>query len=891
MFCPNCGKPVPDQAKFCGECGCALTPYQNSGNTTYTGNTLTAESPVSGSGNAPYSADPGSGFDNAPKSTAPEIGSHNTTYHADPFSVSNKASAETEPTASPSGFSAMPDASHNRIEGATGIAGAAKILIPVLSLILIAVLAGVIFTMRKNANSSNASSVAEGTAAQASDAAAGGEGAKADSESNGSTDTANSGSAASETVQPVASLPRPSFYGAPQTAEAAVTPNAPQVSVDSNFGNVINADAFYFANKAQNMMLTNGFYVHEGTAGEEFFEIYEMNRYTNIPSFVTVDSMMHTYHLYFSYLMKQIEKNALCARLMSLSARMAESAAQHYEVLKGTEWESAALREAAFFGVALSLLDPAAPEINAVPEAASIIQEELALIHAAEEITTSPLLNTGDDHSLEDYTQYIPRGYYEGDPQLESYFRAMMWYGRMNFAQKNEELDRTSLLITLSLNGDALSEWEAIYTVTRFFAGASDDCGYYEYRPVIDAAYGSSVSAEDLPGNDTAFALYRTQTALLAPPKINSIAVEDTGTETDHLKEAIGFRFMGQRFTIDAAIMQNLVYNRVGTQELPRMMPNALDVPAAFGSDAALSILEAKGETNYENYMENMSALRTELSSADDSLWYASLYSQWLHTLKPLTERKGSGYPAFMQTEAWAKKNLQSFLGSYTELKHDTVLYAKQLMVEMGGDYPEDVDDRGYVEAEPQVFARLQSLTEATILGLSNYGLLGDEDRENLKLLSSLSGQLAAIANKELTGELPTEEEFELIRGYGGQLEHFWHEVCKHDADNEYFTSREFPAAIVTDIATDPNGSVLEIGTGKCSEIYVIVPVEGVLRIARGSVFSFYQFTQPASERLTDSKWRQMMGIELNDQNMYQQPVVPMESWTQDFQMAHDDYS
>ena len=30
------------------------------------------------------------------------------------------------------------------------------------------------------------------------------------------------------------------------------------------------------------------------------------------------------------------------------------------------------------------------------------------------------------------------------------------------------------------------------------------------------------------------------------------------------------------------------------------------------------------------------------------------------------------------------------------------------------------------------------------------------------------------IAEKELRGELPTDEEFELIRSYGGQLEHFW---------------------------------------------------------------------------------------------------------------------
>ena len=38
----------------------------------------------------------------------------------------------------------------------------------------------------------------------------------------------------------------------------------------------------------------------------------------------------------------------------------------------------------------------------------------------------------------EDYTQYIPRSYYAGNAKLERYFRTMMWYGRINFAQKYE---------------------------------------------------------------------------------------------------------------------------------------------------------------------------------------------------------------------------------------------------------------------------------------------------------------------------------------------------------------------------------------------------------------------------------------------------------------------
>ena len=117
---------------------------------------------------------------------------------------------------------------------------------------------------------------------------------------------------------------------------------------------------------------------------------------------------------------------------------------------------------------------------------------------------------------------------------------------------------------------------------------------------------------------------------------------------------------MGQRFSIDAMVMQKLIYSNVqsnGAGE-KRMLPDVLDVPAAFGSDVALNLLKENGVEDYPGYMENMEKLRTGINEADDSLWNASLYASWIHTLRPLLEKKGEGYPIFMQNEEWAKKNL-----------------------------------------------------------------------------------------------------------------------------------------------------------------------------------------------------------------------------------------
>ena len=40
--------------------------------------------------------------------------------------------------------------------------------------------------------------------------------------------------------------------------------------------------------------------------------------------------------------------------------------------------------------------------------------------------------------------------------------------------------------------------------------------------------------------------------------------------------------------------------------------------------------------------------------------------------------------PYFMQQTGYEDKNLNTYLGNYTELKHDTLLYTKQAYAEMG---------------------------------------------------------------------------------------------------------------------------------------------------------------------------------------------------------------
>ncbi len=657
-----------------------------------------------------------------------------------------------------------------------------------------------------------------------------------------------------------------------------VIPCVEKYEISPDLSNIYNQNKFYLQDEMADMLVKNGFVVF-GNAGSEFFEVYEYNRYDEIPNFVTVDSMMHTYHLYFSHLLKETEKKYLWDNIRELSIRMMNNSISQYDTLKGSEWESAARRNVAFFTVGAMLMDEDAAPKDYVED---IVRYELDNINDANNILMSEVSG-----QYEDYTQYIPRGYYEGDTKLEQYFKAMMWYGRMHFLQEDENTDRSALLMSMALyeDSEAYGLWDGVYAVTSFFAGASDDMGVCEYMPVIREAYGDSVSVRDLIGNNEAFSSYHTKTAKLSAPKINSIPINDGDDNV-----ILGFRFMGQRFTIDAEIMQKLIYSNV--EENPggdrRMLPDVLDVPAALGSSVALDILTESGATEYAGYTQNMDNLKEALAKENDTLWSASLYAGWLNTLRPLLSEKGEGYPSFMQGEEWAKKSLECFAGSFTELKHDTVLYSKQVIAEMGGGGEEELDYRGYVEPEPLVYERFADLAALTAKGLKEYGMIDNDDEENLSRLSELAVRLYEISRKELKDEVLSDDEYELIEDYGGNLEHFWYDAMKEESTEQIY-SKEYPAAIVVDIATDPNGEVLEAATGNPSVILVVVKVDGKLKIAKGSVYSFYQFPWPMNDRLTDSKWRLMMGLEPDDDWNYNwDNEIPKPEWTESYRYVYE---
>jgi hypothetical protein len=673
---------------------------------------------------------------------------------------------------------------------------------------------------------------------------------------------------------PFATYKEPAVGGSPQVSQPPIAPDLSNVEIP-----------FVLTEPQRKQLAEGGFVVSPGV-DKEFFTLYEQGRYNYQPLFVTSGSLLHVYHLMFDKILRTVESKQFTHLLRELTAAAIAQAEIDYNALVGTPSEDAALRTWAYFVVAGKLLDDRAVVPSAV---ADLVDVELRNIGAAAGVEPSPVF-PGLEFG-EDYTQYTPRGHYTKTDVLQRYFRAMMWYGRMTFrlTTKDPEVGqaetRMALLVadiirTIKVGKlSGLEAWNDLYAPTGFFVGKSDDLTIPQYLAVMDEVYGPHGDLTAL-ADDAKLADFIARADKLPAPKILGLVIL---YKSDVEETTKGLRFMGQRFVPDAYIFRQLVYRNVGTAQKRRGLPSGLDVFAALGSERAYDLLERLGETEYAKYPEQMNQIREIMAGYSQEQWTETLYNTWMYGLKTLIDAPGSplaakdisGYPQFMQSQDWLDRSLNTALGSWAELKHDTLLYAKQVYAEMGGGGPKGpppspVEPKGYVEPNPLLFARLAGLTALTREGLASRNLLSKTDGDNLTKVESLALAFKTMAEKELRNEALTAEEYDAIRFYGGDLEHITIAASLDDVDEAAgppVMDEEPRAAIIADVATDPdhdfNGVpdpvVLEVGIGPVDPIYVVAPIEGKLQVVMGGDFSYYEFAQPARDRLTDGKWRELL--------------------------------
>jgi hypothetical protein len=309
-----------------------------------------------------------------------------------------------------------------------------------------------------------------------------------------------------------------------------------------------------------------------------------------------------------------------------------------------------------------------------------------------------------------------------------------------------------------------------------------------------------------------------------------------------------------------------------GNWDACRGMPSGLDVAAFLGSSRAAALAHERWD-QYAFYADQLDAMVAEFNSFDLDHWSVSLSWTWLYSLKALFEDVDPGMPAFMRTEAWDNKTLETGLTSWAEMRHDTILYAKQSYTPgSDGDSDSDSDtdadyDFDYVEPQPEAYSRLGAAARRLGDLASDGNLFQGEAAclsDYLDDLAALFDRAVEISIKEAEGNELDSDDIYWIRGAGNLVNYLENSLLESlglfDEEHEPDPDR-LKTTIVADVHTFPDrGVVLEVGSGYLDYVVVLhrLPT-GQWGVAVGPAFNYHEFEQSMADRLTDEQWREKL--------------------------------
>ena len=681
---------------------------------------------------------------------------------------------------------------------------------------------------------------------------------------------------------------------------------------------------------ADRTYLSRNAFVACGAAEPQMFDVYEETDYQDEPIFITTDSLLHLHHLVFDYLLRGVESEHLAPDVIALVNHYLSASLYQAKTATTPAVIADADENAAFFAVAAQLAmgrvhtgetsaaggasdsdDPLAADrialrakqdakdravlavwnaplrqtMAALPPAVThLVNEEIALISAHAGAQASPIFGDPQTDSKLDYTDFIPRGHYTRSELLRRYFLMTRWLGAGAFLH-TPDLTRRALLIVAATDPVTLARWHKVEDTVHAFAGEADDQDLDSYLSVAKDAYGAVPTTVSGVLDPAKFADFQTRSSQLPKPRIAPSA-------------GASFRFLPSPYTPDAEIMQDLVYDGippdVGTETQPRYFALGLDVMAVLGSDRAHTLLQTTDfqgsffdfdldETQYANYEPEFDALHSRFANWTEADWSRSLYTRTLYAVLPLLDPQPNAAPAgdlFAQTPAWTDKSLNSALGTWAELKHD-VLPKQPVAIEAGGEggiseAVVPVQPVGFVEPNPEVYRRLALLVDAERATLTSEGYLDAANANRLNTLSNLLTMVQSLERKQATGVPLDAHEVQQLRFYGAYQEHL---TLMTAPGGEQGSTEGNDMAIVADVSSAKSTKLnellaLEEGVGRALPIYVAVPINGHRQLACGAIFTYYEFTHPASDRLTDEAWRAL----LDTSNA---PAMP--DWTKSF--------
>jgi hypothetical protein len=583
----------------------------------------------------------------------------------------------------------------------------------------------------------------------------------------------------------------------------------------------------------------------------------------DLPVYVSADSILEAVHRTFDRLLSQVEQQVLSDELGALLSGMRTRLPERFA--DSTLTADADL----YLTVAQSLLEGSAlaPAASARPDDVRKLWQLATSASGHESVT---LFSATRD---EDFSQFEPRGHYTDSEQLQRYFRAMMWLGRVDLRIVETQSDGSQLfrrpqfdaaVALRELMGEPeLELWDHVDAVIGAFVGEHDSMTVRDLDGLM-AALGVSSVAEAQQLSDDAIVSELASGGWGAQRIASRIIVNGGVTKTLPLDRS--FLLFGQRYTVDSHTFVNVTYDRVAG----RLMPKPLDTAfAALGNDAALALLAP--EFDNISYVQGLAKTRALVDAHEPAYWEGSLYTRWLGALRSLSPDAAAPPAGAPATDAWQRRVLAAQLGSWAELRHDTILYVKQSYT--AGAVCEFPD--AYVDPYPEFYARLGDFAQAMSSvadGLpASAATLRDSIRGWAEEFSKVMANLTQMAENQVTGTPHSQELLDFINDAVK-----WDEQSSCGGTSytnlagwylrlylDEYASLAFDPTIA-DVHTQPTdaggndvGRILHVGTGQPRLMVVSADTCTGPRAYAGLAFAYGERITENWERLNDQEWLQ----------------------------------
>lgn len=496
-----------------------------------------------------------------------------------------------------------------------------------------------------------------------------------------------------------------------------------------------------------------------------------------------------------------------------------------------------------------------------------------------------------------DYTAFKPRGYYVNSGPLRGWFRAMIWLGQTGFDLKNDTGLATATAFASLLNRaksapagltnaneghevPKLKPREAMARIMRIsaiFHGLPDTATPEEWLPFLERTLGK---APDSKTADDPAMLSRIKEAL---PHLQAGNRAFVGIRKEIPTRALSL--FPSRFTLPWYIADELTWKEGAAKNTLPVRFSALWVPVVLGNETAKGFLPRQLQKTLAKCVDvnahlapqncaplkesdplvtqARAALDREMAAVSGQLgrvaladWDGSLAAGRLKLLTTLNARFGKGYPLYMQDALFGRKQLESLLGAYTELKYDTVLYEKPQYAEMGdGGMEETIAPLSFVEPNLPFWQELQRQVQL-IERIFRDNRLFPNDLEEYGALTQFKDAVnlcATVAQKELAGQRPSAKEIDLLHGLtlAG---------VAAPVDGQQITGeQEWWSGLIVDVQTVPDGpwtSHTYEALGVPYYMFALVGSGADKRVVTGLAYNHFEFTGPFGERLNDDNWK-----------------------------------